>query len=80
MNPALLLGFRRKLMDSAPAKPSDVRERVAFELMTKIAEEERANPETAPEPAKDYYLKLYCQCLRIVSGEDVEDVLDTGSG
>jgi hypothetical protein len=79
MNRAILLGIRRTLMANAPAKPSDVRERVAFDLMAKIAEEERANRENTREPAKHYYLKLYCQCLRIVQGEDVEDVLDSGS-
>ena len=66
-------------MDSAPAKPTDMREQVAFDLMAKIAEEERATRDNSPEPPKDYYLKLYCQCLRIVSGEDVEDVLDSDS-
>ena len=76
MNPALLLGIRKNLMSAASVSPADAKEKIAFDLMTKIAEAESAQAEKAPENPKDYYLKLYSHCLRIVSGEDIEDVLE----
>lgn len=57
-----------------PINSSD--EKVAFDLMQVIAGLETGKAaEKSKEPRK-YYLELYAQCLRIVSGEDFEDVLE----
>lgn len=66
-------------MSTAQASPSDPSQKIAFDLMTKIAEAEGANTDNKPGDPKHYYLTLYSQCLQIVSGEDVEDVLDEES-
>lgn len=54
-------------------------ERVALELMQIISESERvADKEKFRKPnSREYYLKLYNQCHRVVSwsGVDVKDVL-----
>ena len=76
MNPASLFGVRKALMSTATANPNDPSQKIAFDLMTKIAEAEGTSADKKPEDPKRYYLTLYSQCLQIVSGEDVEDVLD----
>ena len=53
-------------------------ERVAFDLMEKIAQAEHAKQDKFREPnSREYYLKLYNQCHKIVSwsGVDVKDIL-----
>jgi hypothetical protein len=56
--------------------PNESRERVAFDLMTKIAQEE-ANQKKRDSDSREYYLLLYSQCLKIVSGEDLEDIIES---
>ena len=46
-------------------------EKVAFDLMQIIAGKEAKSSDK-----REYYLELYAQCLRIVSGEDFDDVFD----
>lgn len=54
-------------------------ERVAFDLMSIIAEAERVTGknEGKKDNPREYYLKLYNQCHKVVgwSGVDVKDVL-----
>lgn len=54
-------------------------ERVAFDLMARIAEVEKAtgNDEDRTSNPREYYLKLYNQCHKVVSwsGVDVKDIL-----
>lgn len=52
-------------------------ERVAFDLMEKIAQAEHAKQDNFREPnSREYYLKLYKQCHKIVSGSvNIEDVI-----
>ena len=55
---------------------NEPKERVALELLAKIAEGETGLIKEKNEKPREYYLTLYSQCLRIVSGEDVDDVLE----
>lgn len=77
MIPALLLNRRRQLLNAGATSPCEVKEIVALELMTKIADAEQLKKakEKAENP-REYYLTLYSQCLQTVSGDDVEDILD----
>lgn len=54
-------------------------ERVAYDLMEKIAysESKRENGEFLKPNSREYYLKLYNQCLKVTSwsGVDVKDIL-----
>lgn len=49
-------------------------ERVAYELMVKIASEDRGKRQNLPP--REYYFTLFAECLQIVSGEDPADVLE----
>ena len=53
-------------------------ERVSFDLMEKIAQAEHAKQDNFREPnSREYYLKLYNQCHKVVSrsGVDIKDIL-----
>ena len=62
-------------------KPIEIKdnsiERVAFDLMEKIAQAEHAKQDNFREPnSREYYLTLYRQCHKIVSGRvDVKDII-----
>ncbi|HSY74150.1 MAG TPA: hypothetical protein VK810_01660 [Dongiaceae bacterium] len=64
-------GFRMVMANGMLPKDGS-NEKVAYDLMQIIAGQE-AN-KTADK--RKYYLELYAQCLRIVSGEDFDDVFD----
>lgn len=52
--------------------------RIAFDLMEKIGMVESDHGEFTPEQKKrDYWLKLYHQCYKVVSsrGTDIQDIL-----
>ena len=49
-------------------------ERVAYELMVKIASEDRGKKQNLSP--REYYFTLFAECLQIVSGEDPADILD----
>jgi hypothetical protein len=55
---------------------NDARERVALELMNKIALAE-FNPQKGKNPPnpREYYIKLYEQCRSVVVGSDADRVL-----
>ena len=55
--------------------PNEAVERVAFDLMTKIAQEEPKQERKEDNP-REYYIRLYIQCLKAVSGEDIVDIFD----
>jgi hypothetical protein len=77
MNPTIFLNQRRQLLNTGAISPSEVKEIVALELMTRIAEAEHAKKiKEKTDTPREYYLTLYSQCLQVVSGEDVEDVLE----
>ncbi|WP_151791767.1 hypothetical protein [Acinetobacter soli] len=65
------------------SKPIEIKdnsvERVAFDLMSRIAEAERVTgkDEGKKDNPREYYLKLYNQCHKVVSwsGVNVKDVL-----
>jgi hypothetical protein len=50
---------------------SDSKTRVAFDLMQRIANHERDQPTSD----RDYWLKLYTQCYKAVSGRSLENIL-----
>jgi hypothetical protein len=60
-------------MDERPLV-SDSKQRVALELMQIIADREPKTKCEKPD-ARTYYLTLYSQCLKVVSGETVENAL-----
>jgi len=78
MNPTGLFQYRRQLLNTSSVSNAmdtgEIKEIIAWELMLKIAESENKNPDKHNAP-REYYLTLYSQCLQIVSGEDVEDIL-----
>lgn len=77
MNPAFFLSRRRELINTGMISPSEVKDIIALDLMTKIAEAEHAKKiKEKTDTPREYYLTLYSQCLKVVSGEDVEDVLE----
>jgi hypothetical protein len=53
----------------------DSKYRVAFDLMLAIAEED-GKQFGKPDP-RTYYLKLYQQCLKVVSGSSAEEALQS---
>ncbi|MDS7693871.1 hypothetical protein N7562_06695 [Acinetobacter soli] len=65
------------------SKPIEIKdnsvERVTFDLMSRIAEAERVTgkDEGKKDNPREYYLKLYNQCHKVVSwsGVNVKDVL-----
>ena len=67
----------RKLMANGTLHKDSGEQRVAFELMQFISGRETGAmaAERDKNPRK-YHLELYAQCLRIVGGEDFEDVLE----
>ena len=54
-------------------------ERVAFDLMEKISNAEKIHKKDSEKQTnpREYYLKLYNQCLKVTSwsGVDVKDIL-----
>lgn len=50
---------------------SDSKTRVALDLMQRIADNERDQPRSD----RDYWLKLYTQCYKAVSGRSLENIL-----
>jgi|SRR5579859_1988561 len=77
MNPRMFLTRRRQLIESGATNQPELKEIVALELMSKIADLEQAKhlKEQIDNP-REYYLTLYSQCSKVVSGEDVEEVLE----
>ena len=75
MNPALFLRRRVELMNAGALAQGAIKEIVALELMTKIAQAEAERVKEQKESPREYYLTLYSQSLRTVSGEDIEDIL-----
>jgi hypothetical protein len=65
-------------MATAPTKISDSGspQRVAYDLMLHIAKIEP--PVVEAPPNREYWLTLYCQCLKATSGERIADVLKVG--
>ncbi len=51
----------------------DSKHRVAFDLMRAIAEEDDKKTFAKPDP-RTYYLKLYAQCLKVVSESSADEV------
>ena len=51
-------------VENAIKTESDCRERVAFDLMTRISYVE----ESPKDKGRDYYLNLYAECLHSVNG------------
>ncbi|MCK4621530.1 MAG: hypothetical protein KAT62_04865 [Desulfuromonadales bacterium] len=49
---------------------SDSKQRVAYDLMGKIAYHDKA-----AQKDKKYWLSLYCQCLKATTGSDIEFIL-----
>lgn len=76
MNPALFLRRRKDLLSTGAIPPDEIKEIVALELMNKIAEAESGKAQERTATPRAYYLTLYSQALRTVSGEDVEDILE----
>ena len=60
-------------MDERPVV-TDSKERVALELMEIIVDREHKTKSEKPD-ARTYYLTLYSQCLKVVSGETAENAL-----
>ena len=60
-------------MDERPVV-TDSKERVALELMEIIVDREHKSKSEKPD-ARTYYLTLYSQCLKVVSGETAENAL-----
>lgn len=60
-------------MDERPLV-TDSRQRVALELMQLIVDREHKSKSEKPD-ARTYYLTLYSQCLKVVSGETAENAL-----
>jgi hypothetical protein len=60
-------------MDERPAV-TDSKQRVALELMAIIVAREHKTKIEKPD-ARTYYLMLYSQCLKDVSGETAENAL-----
>ena len=58
-------------MDERPLV-ADSKQRVALELMQIIVDREHKTKIEKPD-ARTYYLTLYSQCLRVVSGEAAEN-------
>lgn len=58
-------------MDERPLV-TDSKQRVALELMELIADREHKTKVEKPD-ARTYYLTLYSECLRVVSGEAAEN-------
>ena len=57
MNPAIFLNQRRQLLNTGLVSPSEVKEIVAWELMTKIAQAEAAKVKEqteSPTAAREY--------------------------
>jgi hypothetical protein len=60
-------------MDERPLV-TDSKQRVALELMEIIVDREHKSKLEKPD-ARTYYLTLYSQCLKVVSGEAAENAL-----
>jgi hypothetical protein len=60
-------------MDERPVV-TDSKQRVALELMEIIVDREHKTKIEKPD-ARTYYLTLYSQCLKVVSGETAENAL-----
>ena len=60
-------------MDDRPVI-TDSKQRVALELMQIIVDREHKTKIEKPD-ARTYYLALYSQCLKVVSGETAENAL-----
>ena len=57
--------------------PKDInKEKIALDLMNIIVQQETFRLALNAKEQRKYYLELYAQCLRIVDGEDFEDVFD----
>jgi hypothetical protein len=76
MNPALFLRRRKELLNTGAIPPDEIKQIVALELMNKIAEAETGKIQEKSGSPRIYYLTLYSQALRTVSGDDVEDILE----
>lgn len=48
---------------------SDSKARVAFDLMTRISQNEKEQPRT-----REYFLTLFSQCYQVANGTDIEYV------
>ena len=66
----------RQLMAIAMQPKDNSNEKVAYDLMQIIAQQESIKVGDRAKNPRTYYLELYSQCLRIVSGEDFDDVAD----
>lgn len=76
MNPATFLNYRRQLLNSGTLNTDGLKEIIAWELMTKIAQAETDKIKEQSESPRQYYLTLYAQSLRAVSGEEIEDIIE----
>ena len=69
--------------DITVSRPVEIKEksveRVAFDLMEKISMAEKTYSQDSEKKTnpREYYLKLYNQCLKVTSGSrvDVKDIL-----
>jgi hypothetical protein len=65
------------LMANRTSSGVDGNEKVAYDLMKLISEQEADKVAEKTRNPRKYYLELYAQCIKIVSGEDLEDVFDS---
>ena len=67
--------IRMIMANSMPPKENS-NEKVAYDLMQIIAGQEINKAAEKAKNTRKYYLELYAQCLKIVSGEDFDEVFD----
>jgi hypothetical protein len=81
MNLSNLFNHRRNLLNNTAAVSNsmdagEIKEIIAWELMNKIADAENNKVKEKANSPREYYLTLYSQALKTVSGEDVDDILE----
>jgi hypothetical protein len=80
MNLSGLFNHRRNLLNTNAVPNAmdtgEIKELIAWELMTKIAQAEADKVKEQTKSPREYYLTLYAQSLRAVSGEEIEDILE----
>jgi hypothetical protein len=80
MNLNALFNHRRNLLNTTAVSDAmdtgEIKEIIAWELMTKIAQAEAERVKAQTKSPREYYLTLYAQSLRAVSGEEIEDILE----
>jgi hypothetical protein len=62
------------MLDQEKVELFDSKHRVAFDLMSLIAQRESEDERLKNEP-RNYYLTLFHQCYKVVNGMPLEDIL-----